>query len=151
MGPPFKITDWRKAAATKRETLFNSIPKSHLLPADLAAKAYGNELLPFDERVLRCGILSPLDLEITNIDDAALILEYIASRKYTSVQVTKAFCKRASIAQQTTNCLTEILYDRAVARAQWLDDYLEKEGKTVGLLHGLPVSLKVRTTRYPKL
>lgn len=140
--PPFPISDWRAAAAQKREQLFNSIPRSHLLPEELAAKATKQELLPSDNAVLKCGILSELDIEITEIDDAALLLDRIRSKKYTAVQVAEAFCKRASIAQQTTNCLTETFYNRALKRAAELDEYLAREGKPFGPLHGLPVSLK---------
>lgn len=140
--PPFPISNWQAAAAEKREQLFNSIPKAHLLPEELAAKAEKHELLPSDDSVLKSGILSPVDIEITEIDDAAVLLQHIRSKKYSAVQVTDAFCKRASIAQQTTNCLTEIFYDRALKRAAELDEYLTKEGKLIGPLHGLPVSLK---------
>lgn len=141
-GPPFAIADWQAAAANKRKELLESIPSSHLLPADLAARAVEHGLLPSDPAVLSCGILTPVDLEITSIDDAAILVECITRRQYTSVQVIEAFCKRASIAQQTTNCLTEIFYQRALERAAWLDTYLAREGKPVGILHGLPVSLK---------
>ena len=41
-----------------------------------------------------------------------------------------------------TNCLTEIFVDRALARAQEVDDYRTKTGKTIGPLHGLPISIK---------
>jgi amidase len=41
-----------------------------------------------------------------------------------------------------TNCLTEVLYPEAMERAKYLDDYLARTGKTVGPLHGLPISLK---------
>jgi Asp-tRNA(Asn)/Glu-tRNA(Gln) amidotransferase A subunit family amidase len=41
-----------------------------------------------------------------------------------------------------TNCLTEIFIDRALERAAWLDEQLKSTGKVVGLLHGLPISLK---------
>lgn len=143
MGPPFKIEDWQQAVADKRRILRESIPRAHHLPNTLHEKADRDELLPSDDRILNCGILSPLDLEITNIDDANVLLYRIASQKYTSVQVTEAFCKRASIAQQLTNCLTEILYSQALERARWLDGYLHREGRTFGILHGLPVSVKV--------
>lgn len=53
-----------------------------------------------------------------------------------------AFCKRASIAHQLTNCLTEVLYDSALAQAQELDKHLLVTGEPVGLLHGLPISVK---------
>ncbi|KAH8896849.1 amidase [Thozetella sp. PMI_491] len=128
-GPPFLVEDWQAAASAKRDQLFSSIPKSHLLPIDLAARAANHDLLP-------------LDPAITNIDDAAVLLDRIKDKTYTAVQVTEAFCKRASIAQQTTNCLTEIFYDRALERAAWLDRYLADTGEPFGILHGLPVSLK---------
>lgn len=68
--------------------------------------------------------------------------------KAKSVEVVTAFCKRAAIAQQCVNCLTEIFFEEALARAKECDDYLEKHGKTMGVLHGLPISLKVRM-HYP--
>lgn len=40
------------------------------------------------------------------------------------------------------NCLTEIFVERALARAAALDAYLKDTGKTIGPLHGLPISLK---------
>lgn len=60
------------------------------------------------------------------------------------MQLTTAFCKRAAIAQQLTRCLTEIFFDRALVRAKELDVHLEETGRTVGPLHGLPVSVKDR-------
>ncbi|KAJ3547071.1 hypothetical protein NM208_g1692 [Fusarium decemcellulare] len=142
MSPPYKIQDWQQAAVQKRQALYDSIPQGHRLPPNLLPKVEKDELLPSDDTILSCGLLSTLDLEITNIDDATVLLERIAARRYSAVQVAEAFCKRASIAQQITNCLTEIIYDKALERARWLDDCYEKEGKTVGILHGLPVSLK---------
>jgi amidase len=41
-----------------------------------------------------------------------------------------------------TNCLTEILFPEALARARFLDEHLEKTGHVIGPLHGLPISLK---------
>jgi amidase len=40
-------------------------------------------------------------------------------------------------------CLTEIFYDKAFERARQLDEYLVREGKPKGPLHGLPISIKV--------
>lgn len=65
-----------------------------------------------------------------------------------SQEVVTAFCKRAAIAQQCVNCLTEIFFEEAIARARECDDYFEKHGKTMGALHGLPISLKVRGRSY---
>lgn len=41
-----------------------------------------------------------------------------------------------------TNCLTEIFFDRALARAESLDEAFSRTGKPTGPLHGLPISLK---------
>ena len=67
-------------------------------------------------------------------------MEKLALGIFTSYEVTLAFSKRATIAHQVvsptprlrnarsfankTFCLTEILFDEALARAQQLDDYL---------------------------
>ncbi|KAK5127554.1 hypothetical protein LTR85_006894 [Meristemomyces frigidus] len=119
IGPPYHIEDWQAAAAAKRSHLFDRIPKTHLLPSELAARAAKHELLPEDPAVLSCGILSSLDQEITCIEDAEVLLRQIQDRKY-----------------------TKILYDQALERAAELDQHLQDTGETVGLLHGLPVSLK---------
>ena len=40
------------------------------------------------------------------------------------------------------NCVTELLPERALARAAYLDSYKAKHGRKVGPLHGLPISVK---------
>lgn len=142
MGVPYEIADWKSAVAAKRQELYESIPPAHRLPPALADRAAKGTLKPEDPDVLQCGILTDLDLEITSLIDAAALVSSICRGKYTSVQVTEAFCKRASIAQQCTNCLSAIFYDAAMQRARELDDHLARTGKPVGILHGLPVSVK---------
>jgi Asp-tRNA(Asn)/Glu-tRNA(Gln) amidotransferase A subunit family amidase len=41
-----------------------------------------------------------------------------------------------------TNCLTEPLFDSALVRARELDTFLVSNGKPVGPLHGLPITVK---------
>jgi amidase len=41
-----------------------------------------------------------------------------------------------------TNCLHETFFDAALSDAKYLDDYLAKNGKPLGPLHGVPISLK---------
>lgn len=41
-----------------------------------------------------------------------------------------------------TNCLSETCFTRALEIARARDEYLARTGRTVGPLHGLPVSLK---------
>ena len=43
-----------------------------------------------------------------------------------------------------TNCLSEICFTDAEDKAEELDHYLKQTGRTIGPLHGLPVSLKDR-------
>jgi len=90
-----------------------------------------------------CGILSEKELDITENYDATALVEKMAKGEFKSVEVVTAFCKRAAIAQQCVSCLTEIMFDEAIARAKECDDVLEKEGRVLGPLHGLPISLKV--------
>ena len=142
--PPFAVVGWQAAAQEKRNELYESIPAAYRLPPPLGEQAQSERgLQPEDPAILSCGILGDLDIEITLIDDVSVLLDRIGNRRYTSVQVATAFCKRAAIAQQCTGCLTEFMYDKAIERATYLDNYLANAGRTVGLLHGLPVSLKV--------
>ncbi|KAI0299765.1 general amidase [Multifurca ochricompacta] len=129
-------TTWEDLAAEKKRRQAASIPKEWLitLPTD--------DVLDVTNIPANCGLLSPLELEITETREAATILSKVASGEWSSVQVATAFCKRAVIAHQVTNCLTEIFIDRALQRAAWLDEQLRSTGKVVGPLHGLPISLK---------
>ena len=70
------------------------------------------------------------------------LVKALATGKYTSTAVTTAFLRRASLAQALANCITELLPERAIARAKFLDEYFAKHGKPIGPLHGLPISVK---------
>lgn len=85
--------------------------------------------------------LSSAELEIIQLDATAL-LDAIRTRRYSSIQVAQAYCHSAAIAQDLTNCLTEVFFDDALKRAKELDCYYEETGQTFGPLHGLPVSIK---------
>lgn len=93
-----------------------------------------------------CGLLTGRELEITDIEDCVALLEQLHSRKWSALEVIVAFCKRAAIAQQLINPLMDIDFEGAMKRAKNLDDHLNKEGKLVGPLHGLPISFKVKLT-----
>lgn len=93
-----------------------------------------------------CGLLTGRELEITEVEDCVALLEQLHSQKWSALEVTIAFCKRAAIAQQLINPLMDIDFEGAMKRAKDLDDYLNKEGKLVGPLHGLPISFKVEFT-----
>ena len=89
-----------------------------------------------------CGVLSPNDLHITSSYNARSLASAIRKRKLTAAEVATAFCKRAAVTHQLTNCITEPLFQSALARAAYLDEYLERTGEILGPLHGLPVSVK---------
>src|SRR5215469_3975290 len=133
------LKGWEEKAIQKRKSLYNLIPKEWRLSENILNNLPKNSTLVPSQ----CGILSKLDLEITEIDNIQELAKHIANGKYSAMQVTEAYCKRAAIAHQLINCLAEIFFDQAFQRAQYLDDYYKSNGgKTIGPLHGIPISLK---------
>lgn len=102
----------------------------------LAADQFNPLKYLYDEK-----LLSEEELEITD-SSATKLLPRIASGELSAVKVFKAFAKRATIAQQFTNCAMQLFVDEGLERAKYLDEYFEKNGKPIGPLHGLPISLK---------
>ncbi|KAK0621986.1 amidase [Bombardia bombarda] len=129
---------WESISLQKRASLSASIPPEWRIPSHLLPPPSQTDVTIFPKT---SGWFTPEELAITS-SSAASLLSDLASGKLTSVAVTTAFCKRAAAAHQLTNCLSEIFFDRALATAAKLDDHLARTGKTVGSLHGLPVSLK---------
>ncbi|GLB39786.1 putative general amidase [Lyophyllum shimeji] len=127
---------WQDIVADKKLKQQASIPKEWILK-NLPAEDELN-IMEFPDA---CGLLSPKEVEITNTH-VGLLLANLARSRWSAVEVTTAFAKRAIIAHQLTNCLTEIFIERALARAAQLDEHIKKTGKVVGALHGLPISLK---------
>jgi Asp-tRNA(Asn)/Glu-tRNA(Gln) amidotransferase A subunit family amidase len=122
----------QRAAAIPRQWRLRNLPKE--------GPQYGSQPvlhIPLDGR-----ILSPSELAITELYNAKTLVEGLSRATLTCFAVTTAFCKRAAIAQQVTNCLTEPLFTSALARAKELDNYLVSNGKPIGPLHGLPITVK---------
>jgi amidase len=88
------------------------------------------------------GLLTEAQLEITALD-ATSLLEKIHGGELSAVEVLEAFCGRAAIAQQATKCLTDFFYEEALEVARHLDQLYRETGKPVGVLHGLPICVKV--------
>ncbi|KAJ9640781.1 uncharacterized protein PV06_06983 [Exophiala oligosperma] len=93
--------------------------------------------LPQNSQGLAQAILTPRELELTG-KSAIELLAKLQSRELSSEEVTRAFLRRAALAQHATNCLTELLWDEAIERARYLDSLPEP----LGPLHGLPISTK---------
>ncbi|KAI4214277.1 MAG: hypothetical protein L6R36_009433, partial [Xanthoria steineri] len=85
--------------------------------------------------------LSSQELAVTELPIKDL-LQQIRTRNITAVAITNAFLRRAALAQMLTNCVTELLPERSLAQAAFLDEYLQNNGRPIGPLHGLPISVK---------
>ncbi|KAG6860169.1 hypothetical protein C0995_014841 [Termitomyces sp. Mi166 len=129
------MKNWEDLVASKKTSQQASIPQEWIITPNLLSS---NEL---NVLTFPSGFLTPQEVEITNTHVDALLAK-LANAEWSSVAVTTAFGKRAVIAHQLTNCLTEVFIERALARAAELDAHLKATGKPVGLLHGLPISLK---------
>ncbi|KAF7590832.1 hypothetical protein BBP40_002301 [Aspergillus hancockii] len=135
-------SNWEAKVAENRKRLQRSIPIEWQLTAAFLSSLPPNGHLVEADIPRRSGILSTEELDITEHYSAGQLLQKLAWGKLSSLAVATAFCKRAAIAQQLTCCLTEHFFDKALERSQHLDDYLKREKRVVGPLHGLPISLK---------
>ncbi|KAJ5544387.1 Amidase [Penicillium frequentans] len=119
------------------------IPAGMLTPAESITegpKQYGRVNVMEIPRT--CGLLTSKELDITEKYDIRALVLAMTEGKLKAEDVVQGFCKRAAIAHQLTRCLTEPLFDRALHRARELDSHLQRTGRPVGPLHGLPVSVK---------
>ncbi|KAL4931441.1 amidase signature domain-containing protein [Aspergillus undulatus] len=131
---------WEAIAQRKRAERASRIPKEWLLPDAIASNSTASPVgLPE-----RSDLLSQREQDLTSPEthDATSLLYGLSTFAVSSTELVTAFCKRAAIAHQLTNCLTEILSEQAIARAKQLDDHRSKTGKVLGPLHGLPITFK---------
>ncbi|KAL4925634.1 amidase signature domain-containing protein [Aspergillus undulatus] len=129
---------WESIAKKKRQALKESIPAEWVIPPTIFPPEDQLDVTTFPQR---SGFFTDRELEITSTP-AQSILKHVSSASWTAEEVAKAFCKAAAAAQQLTNCLSEIFFDRAIAQAEELDAYFKETGKTKGPFHGLPISIK---------
>ncbi|KAJ9656778.1 hypothetical protein H2201_008430 [Coniosporium apollinis] len=134
---------WKEISRRKQEEQAARIPKEWRLARKPAVNRNNYLDIPRE-----CGILTEKELEITERYDATALVKELAEGRLKSVDVCRAFCKRAAIAHQLTNCLTDFFSTEALARAEELDSHLSTHKKPLGPLHGLPISLK-DTFRIP--
>ncbi|OQU96987.1 hypothetical protein CLAIMM_02992 [Cladophialophora immunda] len=128
--------NWEARCVEARAARDATIPEEWLLK-DLPSEDVTNVMsLPYTS-----GLMTEEELALTELD-ATELLQRLCKGEVKSYTVTRAFCKRAAIAQQVVNCLTYMFVDEALQRARELDEYLEKNGTPVGPYHGLPFSIK---------
>lgn len=137
MGIRNALDTWQTVAARKQAERLNRIPEEWIIPVSLLPDAKTDDVSTFPQT---SGFFTKRELELTDAT-ASEVVRKIAKREWTSVEVTSAVCKRAAVAQQLVNCLTEICFDEALDRAEALDRKMRESGP-VGPLHGLPISLK---------
>jgi amidase len=87
---------WEHIAAKKREALLASIPAEWRIPDDVKPAEDQADVTTFPKE---SGWFSQRELEITEAS-AVGVLEKLKSGEWTSVEVTRAFCKRACAAHQ---------------------------------------------------
>ncbi|KAK8075590.1 amidase, partial [Apiospora hydei] len=136
------MKDYKAIAAEKVAQRNSKIPKDWLISLETFKDATCLLDIP-----TTCGALSDAECEITSKYDATDLLAKLQVGDFSAALVTKAFCKRAAIAQQLlkqqVNCLTEIFFDEAIERARQLDSKRhENPSDPLPPLWGLPISLK---------
>ncbi|TNY17608.1 general amidase [Rhodotorula diobovata] len=128
---------WQTAAAQERARLASKIEASGCgaaAPYKVARDVLNVAQLPLE------GLMSSAELEITGSSVEGLLTR-LRSGEWGAEEVMRAFRRRAVLAHELTNCLTQVFFDRAIERARWLDAEFATNGPT-GPLHGLPISLK---------
>ncbi|KNG50477.1 general amidase-b [Stemphylium lycopersici] len=137
---------WETKVLAKQQGAREKIPREWFLPASLM-QALKMPIAKHQNRVIdmdiprKSGILTERELEITENYTVEELLSKLKSGHLSSLEVTVAFSKRAAMAQQLLSCLTETYFSEAQERARFLDDE-RAQGRIVGPLHGLPISIK---------
>lgn len=96
-----EIPEWQELVARKRNECQQKIPSEWTLSADLLNAP--PHLLEYDAP-RRSGLLSELELDLTEKYTATQLLAKLASGNISSLALTTALCKRAAIAQQLVSC-----------------------------------------------
>lgn len=103
--------DYRIVSQRKREQRDSRIPaewKINLPPKD-----------QIDVRDIpeKCGLLTPREVEITgSSNDAVDLLTAIREKTYSAEEVTRAFCKRAAVAQQLVQLPSISIFNSTLTR-----------------------------------
>src|ERR1700733_14882400 len=118
------VADWESRAKAKREAILNSIPEKWRLEKIPTPEEQKDVTGQYVQQ-----FLNEQEITITETD-AVGIAEKVAAGDWSAVDVTEAFCHRASLAHQLVNCLHETFFDAALASAKGLDDYFAQHKKT---------------------
>ncbi|KAF2159620.1 hypothetical protein M409DRAFT_60689 [Zasmidium cellare ATCC 36951] len=117
-----------KGAREARDASLAKVEPALQLPDGLATSS---QHLPVEH-------LTPREYDLTTNYSTLELLKKLRDKTLSAEELTRAFLRRAAIAQHATNCLTELMWDEAIERAKYLDSLPE----SLGPLHGLPISTK---------
>ncbi|KAI9741290.1 MAG: putative amidase [Cirrosporium novae-zelandiae] len=129
---------WQRIGEAKRADRAAKIPTEWIIPTDIIPSKETKDVQDWPKT---SGFFTPEELMITE-STASEVVSKIARGEWKAQQVLSAVSKRAAVAQQLLNCATEIYFDEGMKIAKQLDDFYEKESRTIGPLHGLPISFK---------
>lgn len=127
---------WKERSDAKKSSVLNGVPTQFIHPELEFSTTDTSPLFDIPGKYL-----SAEQLSITSLD-AVDIVRSISKGTLSAVQVLDAFTHRAAIAHKLLNCCLEFRYQDARKEAERLDDLYQKTGKTLGPLHGLPISVK---------
>jgi amidase len=105
------IQNYREVSAIAQNRRDTKIAAYYSPPEDKEASLPNN----LTEYALNSGYYTPEERTIVETE-ADAILEKIATREWTSLTVTKAFCKASAYAQRLTNCITEVRHQRSAQK-----------------------------------
>lgn len=91
---------WETIASNYRSQTTAKIPIEWLLPSSITSSISETSFQNVLDIPRTCGILSQEEIEITEMYDAVTLSGLLGEGKVKSVDVTRAFCKRAAVAQQ---------------------------------------------------
>ena len=96
---------WQQMCAERKQKQLDSIPKEWIVsvPTDPKQSVVGFPA--------KCGLLTSLEIEITETVDIDVLLGKLATGVWSSVQVTTAFYKRAIVAQQLVSKSLAMCWD----------------------------------------
>ncbi|KAK6425196.1 hypothetical protein LTR95_016300, partial [Oleoguttula sp. CCFEE 5521] len=122
------VKSWQEIAKTKQDARLAAIPPHWILDESIKPSTGVQDVQDFPRY---SGFFTAEELQITEAT-ASEVVANIADRRWTAAEVVTAVSKRAAVAQQLVNCLTEIYFQQALKRAEELDEYQAREGKTIG-------------------
>ncbi|KAI5834825.1 amidase signature enzyme [Schizophyllum commune Tattone D] len=110
-----------------------SNPNQHIIDAKLKQRAKALALAPsFNEAAYESYLNATACEIVSNIEKGV----------WKASEVLEAYISRAAKVQEATNCLTEVLFERARERAAALDAEFAQTKRLKGPLHGVPISVK---------